>query len=188
MPLVVAMTGASGAIYGIELLKTLNDLGQPPYLVVSRAGWRSLQLETSYLPAQLKEMALACYAEEDIAAPLASGSFAHQGMIVAPCSIKSLSAIAHSFNHNLIIRAADCCLKERRPLVLMVRESPLHRGHLELMSKAAALGAVILPPMPAFYHKPQSVEDIVRHSVGKALDQFAIAHNLYSAWQGADFQ
>jgi 4-hydroxy-3-polyprenylbenzoate decarboxylase len=186
LPLTVAITGASGVIYGVELLKTLHRLGQPPYLVVSRAAWCTLALETNYRPQDLKQLALASFEEEELAAPLASGSFAVQGMVVAPCSIKSLSAIAHSFTHNLIIRAADCCLKERRPLVLMVRETPLHLGHLRLLEQAASLGAIILPPMPAFYHKPSSLEDIIRHSVGKALDQFGIDHQLYQPWTGAD--
>jgi 4-hydroxy-3-polyprenylbenzoate decarboxylase len=184
LPLVVGITGASGAIYGVELLRALKDLGRPAHLILSRAGARTLTLETDFTPDQVRSLAAASYDEDDIAAPLASGSFPVAGMAVAPCSIKTLSAIANSYNHNLLIRAADVQLKERRPLVLMVRETPLHRGHLELMARAASLGAVILPPMPAFYHHPQSVMDIVRQGVGKVLDQLGVAHELFERWQG----
>lgn len=184
-PLVVAITGASGVIHGVELLTALRELGQPGYLVLSQAGRRTLELETDLAPRDLEALALAVFAEDDLAAPISSGSFPIAGMAVAPCSIKTLSALAHSFNHNLITRAADVCLKERRPLVLMVRETPLHQGHLELMARAAGLGAVILPPMAAFYHRPATVRDIVLQSVGKVLDQFGIEHQLFARWQGA---
>lgn len=184
-PLVVAITGASGVIHGVELLTALKELGRPGYLVLSQAGRRTLELETDLAPRDLEALALAVFAEDDLAAPISSGSFPIAGMAVAPCSIKTLSALAHSFNHNLITRAADVCLKERRPLVLMVRETPLHQGHLELMARAAGLGAVILPPMAAFYHRPATVRDIVLQSVGKVLDQFGIEHQLFARWQGA---
>lgn len=184
MPLVVAITGASGAIYGVELLKALRDLGRPAHLIVSQAGARTLELETGLALAEVQALAERSHAEDDLAAPVSSGSFATAGMVVLPCSIKTLSAVAHSFNHNLIARAADVCLKERRRLVLAVRETPLHQGHLEMMARVAGLGAVILPPLPAFYHHPATVLDIVRQSVGKVLDQFAIDHQLYARWQG----
>ena len=184
MAIVLAITGASGVIYGVELLKALHGLDRPPYLIVSRAGEQTLALETGHTLADLQPLAKAVFAVDDLAAPLASGSFACEGMVVAPCSIKSLSAIANSFSHNLIIRAADCCLKERRPLVLMVRETPLHQGHLRLMSQAAQAGAIIMPPMPAFYHQPDSLQDVIRQTVGRVLEQFRIEHNLYQPWQG----
>ncbi len=184
LPLVVGITGASGAVYGVELLRALKDLGREAHLILTRAGERTLELETDSAPNEVRALAARVYDEDDVAAPLASGSFPVAGMAVAPCSIKTLSAIANSYNHNLLVRAADVQLKERRPLVLMVRETPLHRGHLELMAKAASLGAVILPPMPAFYHRPQSVTDIVRQGVGKALDQLGVDHDLFARWQG----
>jgi 4-hydroxy-3-polyprenylbenzoate decarboxylase len=181
---VVGITGASGAIYGVELLRALKDLGRPAHLILSKAGARTLELETDVSPDQVRALAAVVHDEDDVAAPLASGSFPVAGMAVAPCSIKTLSAIAHSYNSNLLVRAADVQLKERRTLVLMVRETPLHQGHLELMARAASLGAVILPPMPAFYHRPATLMDIVRQGVGKVLDQFGVAHQLFERWQG----
>jgi 4-hydroxy-3-polyprenylbenzoate decarboxylase len=182
--LVVGITGASGAIYGVELLRALKDLGRPAHLILTKAGAHTVELETDYTPEQVRALAAAVHDEDDVTAPLASGSFPVAGMAVAPCSIKTLSAIAHSYNSNLLVRAADVQIKERRTLVLIVRETPLHQGHLELMARAAALGAVILPPMPAFYHRPAAIMDIVRQSVGKVLDQFGIAHKLFVRWQG----
>lgn len=183
-PLAVAITGASGAIYGLELLRALRALGRPAHLILSRAGRLTLELETPGGVEEALALAGVVHEEDDLAAPLASGSFPLVGMAIAPCSIKTLSAVATSFNHNLIVRAADVCLKEGRKLVLMVRETPLHAGHLELMLKAARLGAVILPPMPAFYHRPASLEDIVAQGVGKVLDQFGVEHQLFARWQG----
>jgi 4-hydroxy-3-polyprenylbenzoate decarboxylase len=183
-PLAVAITGASGAIYGLELLRALRDLGRPAHLILSRAGRLTLELETRGGVEAALALAGKVHEEDDLAASLASGSFPLAGMAIAPCSIKTLSAVAMSFNHNLIVRAADVCLKEGRKLVLMVRETPLHAGHLELMLKAARLGAVILPPMPAFYHRPASLEDIVAQGVGKVLDQFGVSHQLFARWQG----
>jgi 4-hydroxy-3-polyprenylbenzoate decarboxylase len=185
LPLAVAITGASGAIYGVELLRALRDLGQPAHLVISQAGLRTLELETDYRLEEIQALAMRVHDIDDLAAPLSSGSFQVAGLAVTPCSIKTLSAIAHSFNHNLITRAADVCLKERRRLVLVVRETPLHQGHLELMARAAGLGAVILPPMPAFYHRPATVMDIVHQTVGKVLDQFGVEHQIFARWQGA---
>lgn len=132
----------------------------------------------------MKSLAHVVYSNKDVGAALASGSFPTRGMIVAPCTIKTLSAIANSFTHNLIVRAADVTLKERRALVLMVRETPLHKGHLELMSRAADCGAIILPPMPAFYHQPETIMDIIHQSIGKALDQVGIEHTLFKRWTG----
>ncbi|MEW5914477.1 MAG: UbiX family flavin prenyltransferase [Thermodesulfobacteriota bacterium] len=185
LPLLVGITGASGVIYGVELLKVLRELEQPAHLIMSRAAERNLALETEYDPAQVQALAQAAYEPENLAAPPASGSFRTQGMIIAPCSIKTLSAVANSYDADLLVRAADVTLKERRPLVLMVRETPLHKGHLRLMAQAADLGAVILPPVPAFYHRPRSIEDILRQSVGKALDALGLEHDLYRRWAGA---
>jgi flavin prenyltransferase len=184
LPLVVGMSGASGVIYGVELLKILRELDYPAHLIISESGARNLAIETEYSPDQVRAMAEVVYEVDNVGAAVASGSYPTRGMIVAPCTIKTLSAIANSFNYNLLIRAADVQLKEKRPLVLMVRETPLHKGHLELMAKAADLGAVILPPVPAFYHKPQSIDDIIHQSIGKALDFFGIEHNLFQRWQG----
>ncbi len=183
-PLIVGISGASGVIYGIELLKALKRLNQPTHLIVSESGALNLTIETDTSVHELYELADVTYNVNDMAAGPASGSFPTRGMIIAPCTIKTLSAIANSFTHNLLIRAADVTLKEKRKLALMVRETPLHKGHLELMVKAADLGALILPPIPAFYHKPKTIEDLVRHSVGKALDYFEIEHDLYDRWTG----
>lgn len=131
-------------------------------------------------------MADVVYDNNDIGASVASGSFRTRGMIVAPCTVKTLSAIANSFTYNLIVRAADVTLKERRTLVLMVRETPLHKGHLDLMTRVADYGAVILPPLPAFYHKPESLMDVIHQSIGKTLDQVGIEHNLFKRWSGHD--
>ncbi len=141
-------------------------------------------LETDLSLDDVKAIATETYPNKDVGAAVASGSFKALGMIVAPCSIKTLSGIAGSFSHNLMIRAADVCLKERRPVVLMVRETPLHKGHLSLMSRAADLGCHIMPPMPAFYAKPQSIEDMVRHTVGRALDLIGIDHERVERWNG----
>ncbi len=184
LPLVVGMSGASGIIYGVEMLKVLKELKHPSHLIISESGARNLAIETEYTLDEVKSMADVVYEVGNVGAAVASGSFRTKGMIVAPCTIKTLSAIANSFNYNLLIRAADVQLKEKRPLVLMVRETPLHKGHLELMARAADLGAVILPPVPAFYHHPRTIEDIIHQSIGKALDFFNIEHNLFERWQG----
>lgn len=186
LPLVLAITGASGVIYGVELLRILRDLGQETHLILSESAAINLAIETAYSIDDVKALASRVYNNKDVAAALASGSFRTRGMIVAPCTIKTLSAIANSFTYNLVSRAADVTLKERRPLVLMVRETPLHKGHLELMTRVADYGGIILPPMPAFYNKPQSVMDIVHQSLGKALDQVGIEHDLFARWTGPD--
>ncbi len=183
-PLVVALTGATGMIYGVEMLKVLKQLNIPTHLIVSESAAISIGIETDMTVRDVKALADVVYSNKDLAAAVSSGSFKTQGMIVAPCTIKSLSGIANSYNDNLVTRAADVTLKERRKLVLMVREAPLHKGHLELMTRAVDLGAVILPPMPAFYHGPQTILDIVHQSVGKVLDQFDIEHNLFERWKG----
>ena len=182
LPLIVGLSGASGIIYGVETLKILRRLGVPTHLIVSDSGARNLAIETEYTLDQVKALADVVYDVKDVAASPASGSWLNRGMMIAPCTIKTLSAIANSFNYNLLIRAADVTLKEKRRLVLMVRETPLHKGHLELMAKAADLGALILPPVPAFYHRPQTIIDLIHQSIGKALDHFNIEHDLFQRW------
>lgn len=184
LPLVVAITGATGVVYGAEMLKVLNGLGVPVHLILSESAVRNFAIETDYKVDEIEALADVVYKNRDIAAAVASGSFKTRGMVVVPCTIKSLSAIANSYTENLVVRAADVTLKERRRLVLMVRETPLHKGHLELMMRCADLGAVILPPMPAFYHGPKTIMDLVHQSIGKALDQFDIEHNLFERWNG----
>ena len=184
LPLVVAITGATGVVYGVELLRVLKRLGEETHLILSEAAGLNFSIETDSSLDDVKSLATVVYNNKDVGAAVASGSFRTRGMVVAPCSIKTLSAIANSFSTNLVVRAADVTLKERRPLVLMVRETPLHKGHLDLMRRAADNGAIILPPMPAFYHHPKTIMDIIHQSVGKALDQFGIEHKLFRRWSG----
>jgi len=186
LPLVVAITGATGVVYGVELLRVLKELGQETHLILSEAAGMNLAIETDHSLEEVRALADVVYPNKDVGAAVASGSFRTRGMIVAPCTVKTLSAIANSFTYNLVVRAADVTLKERRPLVLMVRETPLHKGHLELMTRAADCGATILPPMPAFYHRPESIMDIVHQSIGKALDQVGVEHKLFRRWSGHD--
>jgi 4-hydroxy-3-polyprenylbenzoate decarboxylase len=183
--IVVGISGASGAIYGVRLVEVLRDVPDVEvHLVVSRGAAATIDHETDTTVDAVRAMADAVYEETDLAAALASGTFLTDGMVVAPCSIRTLSSIANSANDNLITRAADVHLKERRRLVLMVRETPLHAGHLRLMSEATAAGAVILPPVPGFYIRPRTIGDLVDHSVGKALDVLGIDHQLFPRWTG----
>ena len=186
MRLIVGISGATGSIYGIRVLEVLYRLGVETHLVISDAGKKTIKLETNWDVKSVEKMASVVHDINDIAASISSGSFKTEGMIIAPCSMKTLSAIAHSFNENLLIRAADVCLKERRKLVLVVRETPLHGGHLRLMSKVAKLGGIILPPMPAFYNLPRTIEDIIDQTVGKILDQFDLEHCLFQRWCGSE--
>lgn len=183
-PYVVGISGATGAIYGIEAVRMLKELGKPVHLVVTELGARTIDIETGLTLDAVRAMADTTYSNKDLGAAIASGSFRTSGMLVAPCSIKTLSGIANSFSINLLVRAADVTLKEGRPLVLMVRETPIHKGHLRLMNQAVDAGARLLPPVPAFYNKPQSVDDIVRHSVGRALDLLGVEHDLCDRWDG----
>jgi 4-hydroxy-3-polyprenylbenzoate decarboxylase len=183
--MIVGISGASGAIYGIRLLETLKQIHLDTHLILSRAAERTIELETDYAVDQVKKMATVCYDLDDIAAPVSSGSFkGTRGMVILPCSIKTLSALANSFNVNILIRAADVTLKERRKLVVAVRETPLHRGHLELMLRLTDMGAILFPPVPAFYHRPKNLEDIIRHSIGKILDLFDIEVPDFKRWAG----
>ncbi len=180
--IIVAITGASGAIYGIRALEILRSLGHETHLIVSAAARHTVAQETGRTAGDIGALASFTYDPADTGASIASGSFPIDGMLVAPCSIKTLSAIANSYTADLIPRAADVCLKEGRPLVLMVRESPLHIGHLRLMTLAAEIGAVICPPIPTFYGNPQSVGDIVDASVGRALARLGIDNDAYTKW------
>jgi 4-hydroxy-3-polyprenylbenzoate decarboxylase len=187
LPLVVALTGASGAIYGIRLLQRLRALrAGPTHLVLSRNAERVLALETDWTVARLGKLADRVWEPEELAAPLASGSFRTRGMAIAPCSIKTLAAVAGCHAADLIARAADVTLKERRPLVLLVRETPLHPGHLRCMLEAAQSGATILPPVPAFYARPRSVADLVDQTVGKVLDLLGVDDPGYRRWDGGN--
>ena len=183
--IVVALSGASGAIYGIRALEVLRAaVDIEVHAIVSAGARATIAYETDRSVAAVEALADHSYAENDLAAALASGTFLTSGMLVAPCSIRTMSAIAHSLNDNLIVRAADVHLKERRPLVLMVRETPLHAGHLQAMHELALRGATILPPVPGFYIRPKTIMDLVDHSVGKALDQLGIEHELFPRWNG----
>lgn len=184
MRIVVGISGASGAIYGIRALEVLRELGVETHLVITPGAAQTIYQETPYTVAQVKELASVVHDPRDLGAKISSGSFKTDGMLVAPCSIKSLSGIANSYNDNLLTRAADVCLKERRKLVLMLRETPLHLGHLRLMTQVTEFGAVVLPPVPAFYHQPQTLDDVINQSVGKALDQFGLEANLFARWNG----
>lgn len=180
--IVIGISGASGSIYGYRALAALRAAGVQTHLVLSTQARRTIELETDKSVREFEALAHAVHRHDDLAASISSGSFLVDGMIVIPCSIASASAIAYSMNSNLLVRAADVCLKERRKLVLVVRETPLHAGHLRTLTQLAEIGAVILPPMPAMYAKPASVDDIVNHTVGKALDQFGIEHQLFKRW------
>ena len=186
--LIVGISGASGAIYGVRLLQVLRDVAEvETHLVMSQAARQTLSLETDYSLRDVQALADVIHDARDIAASISSGSFKTAGMVILPCSIKTLSGIVNSYTDTLVTRAADVVLKERRPLVLCVRETPLHLGHLRLMTQAAELGAVIMPPVPAFYHRPQSLDDVINQTVNRVTDQFDIdlPDDLFARWQGA---
>lgn len=180
--IVVGIAGASGVIYGVRLLEVLRETDYETHLIISQAGKRNIEIETDYSPAEVENMADWVYDHRDVGAAVASGSFLTEGMVVAPCTIKTLSGIANSYTENLLVRAADVTLKEKRRLAMLVRETPLHKGHLRLMAQAADMGAHILPPVPSFYHFPKTIEDIIDQTIGKVLDYFAIPHNLFRRW------
>ena len=182
---IIALSGASGQILGIRILEMLRDApGIETHLVISQAARITIAQETDVTPAQVEALADAVHRPGDIGAAIASGSFAALGMIVAPCSIKTLSAIAHSYAADLITRAADVQLKEGRPLLLVVRETPLHLGHLRLMTQAAEIGAVIFPPVPAFYARPASLDEMLAHTAGRILARIGIPNDAYPEWRG----
>jgi len=180
--IVIGISGATGVIYGIRMLEVLREIEVESYMIITHAAQKIIPLETEYKITYLESLADYVYDVDNLGAAISSGSFVTDGMAVIPCSIKSLSAIANSYNENLLIRAADVTLKEGRKLVLVVRETPLHQGHLQLMARASSMGAVILPPIPAFYHMPKTIEEIVDQTIGKVLDQFGIEHRLYKRW------
>ncbi len=183
--LVVGMSGASGSIYGVRLLEVLQDVpGIETHLIVSQAAKRTLLDETEYTVRDVEALVTRVYDDRDIGAALASGSFRTLGMVVVPCSIKTLSALATSHADTLIARAGDVTLKEGRPLIAVVRETPLHVGHLRQMLALAEMGGVILPPVPAFYHRPKTIRDLVDHTVGRVLDRLGIVHGLVPEWTG----
>ncbi|HLN60046.1 MAG TPA: UbiX family flavin prenyltransferase [Symbiobacteriaceae bacterium] len=186
MRIVVGISGASGAIYGVRTLDVLRRLGVETHLVLSETAGETIEYETAYKLADVTAMATRVYPVHDVAAAISSGSFRTDGMVVAPCSIKTLSGLANSYNDNLLTRAADVSLKERRKLVLVVRETPLHLGHLRLMTAVTEMGAVVLPPMPAFYHKPKTIDDIINQTIGKVLDQFGLEASLFKRWSGIE--
>ncbi|HHN8541128.1 UbiX family flavin prenyltransferase [Citrobacter cronae] len=186
--LIIGISGASGAIYGVRLLQVLRDVTDvETHLVMSAAARQTLALETDLSVRDVQALANVTHDTRDIAASISSGSFQTTGMVILPCSIKTLSGIVHSYTDGLLTRAADVVLKERRPLVLCVRETPLHLGHLRLMTQAAEIGAVIMPPVPAFYHRPQTLDDVINQTVNRVLDQFDISlpQDLFTRWQGA---
>jgi 4-hydroxy-3-polyprenylbenzoate decarboxylase len=186
--LIVGISGASGVIYGIRLLEVLRDVQEvETNLVISSAGSQTIALETEYKPADVVALADKTYRFGDIAAAISSGSYKTYGMVVIPCSMKTLAGIAHSFSDNLILRAADVVLKDRRRLVIVPRETPLHLGHLRLMTQVAEIGAIIAPPFPAFYHRPQTIDDIVNQTVNRVLDllEIDLPEDLFERWAGA---
>ncbi|MGB0230368.1 MAG: UbiX family flavin prenyltransferase [Pseudohongiellaceae bacterium] len=185
MRLIIGMSGASGVIYGIRLLEVLSRVEQvETHLVLSDSAKLNIAIETDRSAKEVQALADEVYSNKDIAARLASGSFKTDGMIVAPCAVKTLSAIANSYADSLLVRAADVVLKERRRLVLVPRETPLHTGHCELLLKASQMGAILAPPMPAHYINPMTVDELVDHHVGRILDLFDLEPGLVQRWQG----
>ncbi len=181
--IIVGISGASGVIYGVRTLMHLRDMPDvETHLVLSEGALVNIPIETEHSVAEVKAVAHVVHKPDNLAATIASGSFKTEGMLVIPCSIKTLSGIANSYADNLLVRAADVCLKEKRKLALIVRETPLHKGHLELMARAAEYGALILPPMPAFYHAPKTIEDVIDQTIGKAFDYFGLEHTLFRRW------
>jgi len=181
--IVVGISGSSGSIYGIRMLEALKGKVKS-HLIISQAAKDNISRETPYTVSDVINLASYTYDNDDLTAPISSGSFQTDGMVIIPCSIKSLSAIANSFNESLISRAADVTLKERRKLILAVRETPFHLGHLKLMTRVTEMGGVICPPIPAFYHEPETIDDLINHSIGKILDILEIEHSLFKRWEG----
>jgi 4-hydroxy-3-polyprenylbenzoate decarboxylase len=186
--LIVGISGASGAIYGIRLLEVLQQLPEiDTHLIISKAAKRTIVLETDYKVDQVEKLAAEVFPDHDIAASVSSGSYKTSGMVVIPCSIKTLSGIANSYADNLLVRAADVVLKEQRKLVLVLRETPLHLGHTQLMTRSIEIGATLLPAMPAFYHRPSTIDDLINQTVNRVLDQFDIElpDDLFERWTGS---
>jgi 4-hydroxy-3-polyprenylbenzoate decarboxylase len=182
LPLIVGISGASGAIYGVRMLQALRQMKIPTHLIVSKAAAITLKEEADLTVSDVRALADVTHSNADIGASVSSGSFKTRGMVIAPCSIRTLSEIAYGTTDNLLSRAADVVLKERRRLVLVVRETPLHTGHLKSMLAATEIGAIIVPPVPAFYHRPKTIDDIVNQTVGRCLDLFDIDSALVKRW------
>jgi 4-hydroxy-3-polyprenylbenzoate decarboxylase len=180
--IVIGIAGASGVTYGIRMLECLKETDYETHLIISEAGKLNIEIETAYKANEVAAMADFVYDHKNVAAGPASGSFLTEGMVVVPCTIKTLSGIANSYTENLLVRAADVTLKEKRKLVLVVRETPLHIGHLRLMTMAADMGAQILPPVPSFYHQPKTIDDIIDQTIGKVFDFLNIEHDLFRRW------
>jgi flavin prenyltransferase len=184
--IIVAITGASGAVYGVRAVEMLRALPEvETHLIITAGARKTLAYETSTDAAAIMKLADVVYREDDLAAPISSGSFRTEGMVVIPCSIKTLSGVANCYDDNLVVRAADVALKERRRLVLVVRETPLHLSHLRLMTEVTAAGGIIVPPVPAFYHHPQTVDDIVDQTVGRVFDLFGLDAGAVQRWEGS---
>ena len=186
LPLIIGISGASGAPYAVRMLEILRNRSIPTHLIISKSAAITIKEETSLTVDELRSLASVYYLNTDIGAAISSGSFKTRGMVIVPCSIRTLSEIAYGTTDNLLSRAADVILKERRKLVLMVRETPLHTGHLRAMLAATENGAIILPPVPAFYHKPKTIDDIVNQTVGRCLDLFDIEAGVVKRWRSGD--
>lgn len=184
MKIIIGISGASGVIYGVKLLEVLKELKVTTYLVITNAAEKIIKLELGKPLKYIKALATKCYRNDDLLAPIASGSFQIDGMIIAPCSMKTLGGIANGFSANLLLRAADVTLKQHKTLIIVPRETPLNLIHLENMAKLATAGAIIMPANPAFYHKPATINDLVNYMTGKILDLLGVEHNLYSRWTG----
>lgn len=182
--IVVGISGATGVVYGVRLLEALREAGVETHLVVTRPGLMTLRYETDLTREDLFALADVVHPIGDVGASIASGSFPTLGMVVAPCSVKSAAEIASGATQTLLTRAADVTLKERRRLILLVRESPLHTGHLRTLTAASEIGAIVMPPVPAFYPRPNTLEEVVDHTVGRVLDLFGVGHELITRWQG----
>ena len=182
MRLVVGITGSSGVIYGIKLLEVLLKIKIETHLIISQWGERNVQIETDKSVEFVKSLATRNYNNDDMAAPISSGSFKTDGMAIVPCSMKTLSSIANGYDDNLVSRAAGVCIKESRRLVIVPRETPLSKIHLQNMTRLADIGVIVLPAMPGFYQRPKSMDDLITHIAGKILDQFGIEHNIYRRW------
>jgi len=180
--IIIGISGASGAIFGIRILQLLRELGVETHLVISQTARQVITSETDWLVKDVEALATHAYQPDDLAAPISSGSFATDGMLVVPCSIKTLSGIANCYAENLLQRAADVCLKEGRPLLLALRETPLHGGHLHLMSLAARSGAIIFPPVPSFYSRPATLEEVIDQTIGRMLQRMGIKNPYYNVW------
>jgi 4-hydroxy-3-polyprenylbenzoate decarboxylase len=181
--IIIGISGASGVIYGIRALQHLQSMADvESHLILTDGALTNIAVETDFKRDEITALADVVHRNDNLAATIASGSYLCDAMLILPCSIKTLSGVANSYAENLLVRAADVMLKEQRPLVLAVRETPLHKGHLELMTRAADYGAIILPPMPAFYHKPKTIEDLVDQTIGKCFDMIGLEHNLFQRW------